>query len=244
MKRSFILFPIAVAFCCPLGAQTVSNVISFEEKVCNFGEISESKGKVSHTFVFWNRGKMPVAIDDVASGCGCTTADYTKEPVRAGGKGKVTITYNPQYRPGFFSKEVVVFSNNRKNINRVWIKGDVIPYRHPVEEDYPYAWGNGLYTNLKVLAFGKIAKGVSKQIKLCYANNTNKPMILKFVVESRNSDLKFMNPEKIAPMKRGQMIVTYTMTKALRGEMAVNIYPVVNGKKLSQPLRAKISGIE
>lgn len=244
VMKCFIILLFIGAFSCHLFSQTVSTSILFEEKAFNFGEILESNGKVSHQFVFWNRGNTPVVIDGIATGCGCTTFSYTKEPVLPGEKGEIIITFNPLYRPGFFSKEVNIFSNNRTNINRVWIKGTVIPFNHPVEEDYPYAFGEGLHLNLKVLAFGDIAKGATKQIMLRFANDTNKPMSLNFVVKGIDTNVKFINPGKLAAMERGQMVVSYTMTKYVRGETVVDIYPVVNGNKLSQPLQIKIIGID
>lgn len=244
MKVRIILFLIVSFFGCNLYSQSSSKVISFEEKAYDFGKILETKGRVSHTFTFWNRSKVSVAIERIASGCGCTTYSYTKEPIRAGHKGKIIVTFDPLYRPGFFSKEITVFSNNHNCINRVWVKGFVIPFNHPVEEDYPYSWGRGLHTNLKILAFGEIAKGMSKQIKLRYANNTNKPMILNFAVGSKNENIKFTNPGMLAPMKRGQMVISYTMKKDVCDgtEIVVDIYPIVNGTKLSQPIQAKIVG--
>jgi hypothetical protein len=244
MKSFIILIFSMIAFCCRLHSQTISTAISFEETVYNFGKILESKGKVSHTFIFWNRSNAPVAIEGIAAGCGCTTFSYAKEPVRPGEMGKITVTFNPLYRPGFFSKEIIIFSNSRTNINRVWVKGNVIPFLHPVEEDYPYSFGQGLYLNLKVLAFGSVTKGTTKQINLRYANNNNNPMTLGFIVEGNDKNIKLSNPGKLVPMQRGQMSVDYTMIKLVRGEIIIKIYPIVNGKRLSQPLLAKITGIE
>ncbi|WP_071144909.1 DUF1573 domain-containing protein [Bacteroides ihuae] len=243
MKSFTVLFVLVAVLGSQLYSQTVSKVISFEERVFDFGQIKEKDGKVSHTFVFRNEGKMPIAINGVTSGCGCTTSSYSKEPLRTGSKGKVTITFNPLYRPGFFSKEIVVLSNDGKNFNRIWVKGRVVPYAHPVEEDYPYEFGDGLHLNLKVLVFGTLVSGKTNQIELRYANDTNKPMSLNFIVAGSDKNLKFSNPKKILPKQRGKMIFSYTMPKNIHGEKAINIYPVVNGKKLSNWLQAKIMGV-
>src|SRR6185312_14899845 len=48
----------------------------------------------SATFKFTNTGKEPVALKTVQPGCGCTTSDYTKEPVAPGKTGYVKATYN------------------------------------------------------------------------------------------------------------------------------------------------------
>jgi hypothetical protein len=243
MKSIYTLLFVIVSSLFQSVAQTISTAISFEEKSYDFGRILENKGKASHTFVFINKAKMPVAIDGITSGCGCTTADYTKSPVKPGSIGTVTVSFNPLYRPGFFSKEVVIYSNNRKNISRVWVKGTVIPFIHPVEEDYPYSFGKGLHLSLKVLAFGELKKGSTKQITLRYANDTNKPMTINFVVDGTNQNLKFTNPGKVVPKKRGEMIISYSQKKNIQSETVINIYPIVNGSRLPQAVQAKIIGI-
>lgn len=239
-KSSIILIILLASLQSWLYGQETTSPLSFDERVFDFGKILEKNGKVSHTFFFKNTGKTPVIINDITSGCGCTNHEYSKKPIPPREIGKITISYNPAYRPGFFSKEIVIFSNNRKTINRVWVKGSVIPSEHPVEDDYPYAFGNGLHTNLKVLSFGRIAVGKSKEIELKYANDTDKPMTLKFIVEGENTDIGFTNPNKLTAKERGKMIVSYTMKKNSNKETIINIYPVVNGKKLSQPLQVKV----
>ena len=242
-KTKILLFVLmAVAGLYRLSAQSAAETLSFREKTYDFGKILEKDGKVSHTFIFENTGTVPVLIDEIASGCGCTTHDYPKEPVLPGQTGKVTIIYNPLYRSGFFSKEVVVYSNNHKNINRLWVKGIVTPFNHPVEEDYPYHFGSRLYFNLKVLSFGRIESGKSKQVKLRYANDSDQSMILSFIVDGKNKNLFFTNPGKLSPGERGAMEFTCSGSKLpLDHEIIINIYPVINGEKLQKSLQAKIS---
>lgn len=231
-----------VAGLCRLSAQSVAETLSFREKTYDFGQIFEKNGKVSHTFVFKNISPVPVLIDEIGSGCGCTTHDYPKEPVLPGRTGKIAIIYNPAYRPGFFSKEIVVYSNSRKNVNRLWVKGTVIPTDHPVEEDYPYHFGNRLYFNLKVLSFGRIKPGQSKQLKLRYANASGQPMALSFIVDGKNKNLVFTNPGKLSPGERGETEFVYRCPKAIVArEIIINIYPVINGKKSLQQVHARIS---
>ncbi len=238
-KSNIILFVLLVTINSWLRAQEVSTSLVFEERVFDFGKIQEKDGKVSHTFVFKNEGKTPIIISDITSGCGCTSHDYTKAPIKPGEKGKVIISYNPAYRPGFFSKEIVVHSNSRKNFNRIWIKGTVVPTDHPVEDDYPYTWGYGLYTNLKVLSFGTIAIGKSKSIEFRYANDTNKPMKLSFIAEGNNSNISFTNPKALAPKEKGKMVFNYTMKQNNDKNIITNIYIVVDGKKLPDTIQVK-----
>lgn len=222
--------------------QVASTAISFKERSFNFGKIYEAKGRVSHTFTFANKGRSPIIIERIATGCGCTTYSYTREPVAAGKEGNVTVSFDPQYRQGFFSKEITVFSNDR-GATRVWVKGYIIAAAHPVSEDYPYSWGSGLHTNLKVLAFGEVGKGKSKQILLRYANDSGQPMALRFSVEGNGKNLQIPSPGVVPPKKRGEMVISYARQSEPKGDRTVRIFPIVNGKKLSKYIEAKISGI-
>jgi hypothetical protein len=221
-------------------SQTPSSAIAFEERVHDFGTIYEKNGKVSHTFVFKNNGKTPVTVNDIYSGCGCIGKVISNGEVKSGSKGKVTITFNPDYKSGFFSKEIVVYSNNSQEYNRIWVQGTIKPAEHPIEDDYPYNFGKGLYLRLKVMAFGYLKPGETKQMQLHYANNTDKEMTLKFVVDGNASGLSFTSPGKIGPKEKGVINFTYTMPASAVNDVLIHLYPYVNNQRLSETLDLRI----
>jgi hypothetical protein len=238
VKRYLIILLIGVAG--NLQAQTPSESIQFEERVHNFGSIQEKNGKVSHTFVFQNKGKTPVTIDDIHSTCGCIGKMVTQGAIKPGGKGKVTITFDPGYKSGFFSKEIVVLSNNKEQYNRIWVEGNIQPMDHPIEEDYPYNFGHGLYLRLKVMAFGYLSPGDTKQMELHYANATGQEMTLQFAPEVNRVGLKFTNPGKLKPGQRGVIKVEYTMPQGNGNQVLLKLFPVVNGVKLKETVDLRI----
>lgn len=241
MMRRMIVFLFAVfVFVNPSDSQTISTAIAFEERVHNFESILEAKGKVTHTFVFKNNSKTDATIADVHSACGCIGKVITKGPVKPGGKGKVTITFDPSYKSGFFSKEIVVFSNGGNEFNRIWVEGNIKPKEHPITETYPYDFGNGLYLRLKVLAFGYIKPGETRQMELHYANDTNKEMTLSFVADGNMAGLKFTNPGKLSPKSQGILRVSYTMPLSANEDQLFRLNPYVNNKKSSETLEARI----
>jgi len=243
MKKYYFFLLVFGFISMNLYSQTASSTLSFEERTYDFGKINEKDGRVSHTFIFKNTGNQPVVINNIVTGCGCVSNEYPKEPIKPGATGKITISYNPAYRPGNFSREITIFSNNGDYVNWVTIKGEAIPFEHPVEEDYPYAFGNGgLHLSLKVLAFGRISVGATNEIELRYANDTNKPMTLKFIIDGNDPNISFIDPGLLKPKERGKVIIKYTMPKSSNKEISINIYPVVNGKKLQQPLTLKVTG--
>ncbi|MFV0531810.1 MAG: DUF1573 domain-containing protein [Flavobacteriales bacterium] len=62
------------------------------------------------TFTFTNTGDKPLIISDVQTSCGCTTPEYSKNPILPGKEGKIVVKYDTK-RTGPFQKSITVFSN-------------------------------------------------------------------------------------------------------------------------------------
>lgn len=130
LKTTIILSLMLLGFSLAKADKTAEGkpAISFSETVHDFGVIREDGGPVSHTFVFTNTGDAPLVIINATASCGCTRPEYPRNPVKAGKKDKITVTYNPKGRPGEFSKEVTVRTNvkGKKKVT-LKIKGNVVP---------------------------------------------------------------------------------------------------------------------
>ncbi len=85
------------------------NVMKFQEEVHDFGTIPQGK-PVSTEFTFKNTGNEPVTLNNVHASCGCTTPEWTKEPVLPGKSGSIKATYNAAAAAPF-SKTITVTSN-------------------------------------------------------------------------------------------------------------------------------------
>lgn len=102
-------------------------IFKFVEETHDFGNIKE--GPVGQfDFVFTNAGKEPLIIQNCSASCGCTTPDWTKDPIMPGKTGKITVKYNTQGRVGTFNKTVYIASNAKSDKERyeLFIKGNVI----------------------------------------------------------------------------------------------------------------------
>jgi len=86
-------------------AQTIE-VLKFKEEVHDFGTIPQNK-PVTNEFTFKNTSKVPVTIQNVSTSCGCTSPEWSKEPILPGKSGMVKATYNAA-SPAPFSKTVTV----------------------------------------------------------------------------------------------------------------------------------------
>ena len=76
------------------------------------------------TFDFENISKSPVALKTVQPGCGCTTSDYTKEPIAPKKSGFVKATYNAA-NMGSYTKSITVTTDSGEQ-TVLMIHGEVI----------------------------------------------------------------------------------------------------------------------
>jgi len=80
--------------------------ISWKSDAVEVGQIPQGTPKEIQ-FEFKNSGKTSVVITSVKPSCGCTAADYTKEPVAPGKSGIIKAIYNAA-SAGPFTKTVTV----------------------------------------------------------------------------------------------------------------------------------------
>lgn len=99
-------------------------VITFEESVFDFGKVKEG-AVVDHVFKFTNTGNAPVILSQVSASCGCTTPNFTKEPVLPGKVGEIKVSFNSLGQVGTQQKIVTVGSNAENRVTTVQIKGVV-----------------------------------------------------------------------------------------------------------------------
>lgn len=100
--------------------------IKFEKLEHDFGKINEEAGLATYVFNFVNEGNAPLIVNNAQASCGCTTPDWTKEPILPGKKGFVKVVFNPANRPGPFTKGVTLSTNAEPANVQLTIKGEVI----------------------------------------------------------------------------------------------------------------------
>ena len=207
-------------------------VITFEKTEHDFGKINEADGRVSVVFEFKNEGMAPLVLSNVRASCGCTTPTWTKEPVEPGQKGSITVTYNPNGRPGRFQKTVTITSNATEPSKRVYIKGEVIPKAAKPANKYTVAVG-ALSMKGKTLDLGTIKKGETKNGELEYANLSKET--LKVELATNPADNYLINQVTLAEIKpdeTGKFIFAIdTKSPKLYGPVEAYAYVVINGKK-------------
>lgn len=179
------------------GTQPGSLIFSPSE--WNFGEIREQDGRVTHTFLGRNEGKEPLVIVEVTASCGCTTPEFSRQPILPGEQTQITVTFDPLNRPGSFSKELSVFSSRRERVARLRVTGSVIARERSLEEVYPFDLGAGLRLDGTFHAFAYLYRGREASTQFRAVNTTDEPVHLRLESLSPNSTLTLTYPRELAP---------------------------------------------
>jgi len=125
MKRFLFVLIVLLATGMVSAQQKEASITVTGDAVHDFGDIKESEGSVFHTFTVLNNGELPLVITRVVPSCGCTTPEWSQEPIAPGKTGNIKVSYDPKNRPGPFAKTVSVYSNGKTGNYVLTIKGDV-----------------------------------------------------------------------------------------------------------------------
>lgn len=98
--------------------------ISFDKTTLDYGTVKH--GSDGHRiFTIKNTGDKPLIISRVQASCGCTTPEWSQEPIMPGKTAPLKVGYNTTIT-GDFTKIIEVYSNDPDNSRAVInIKGTV-----------------------------------------------------------------------------------------------------------------------
>ncbi len=210
MKRlllivSLLIFGIAVK------AQLAVTKMQFSATEHDFGTFKEEAGRQTFDFTVTNTGTEPLVIQNVVASCGCTTPEWTKQPIPMGAKGKVTAIYDPKDRPGAFNKTLSVYANTKPEVVMLVIKGEVTPREKTVEELFTFPVGPVRFENQQ-LAFTNVKKTEKKIRVMQLVNTSDSPAKVEFDGLPVYLTIK-ANPETLKPGQKGLVEGTYDATK-------------------------------
>jgi hypothetical protein len=125
---SFVAMATLVTVACsqtPAAKDSANVVITFATTEHDFGQIEQGSDG-TFVFTFENTGKDPLIVSNARASCGCTTPEWTSEPVARHKKGAIKVKYNTNII-GTFTKNVTVYSNASNSPITLKIKGSVVP---------------------------------------------------------------------------------------------------------------------
>lgn len=213
MKKTVLFLVLVIAsFSFKIGySQQKTANISFTEISHDFGTIKEADGKVTCTFEFNNTGNEPLVLSNVKASCGCTTPEWTREPIAPGAKGEIKATYDPNRRPGKFNKSITITSNSENPTTVLTIKGDVVPKVSAPEDEFKQTLGD-LKLKSTHIAFNQMFNTDIKTEEVEIYNPTDKPLKISFDNFPTHFSLR-AEPEVLAPKAKGKIIATYNAEK-------------------------------
>lgn len=89
-----------------------NEALQLKQPSFDFGKIQQGR-PVTHLFEIQNAGTEPLRIENVQASCGCTTPEWSYDPVKAGGTTTIKVGYNSAAE-GPFTKTVTIFYNGNK----------------------------------------------------------------------------------------------------------------------------------
>jgi len=98
------------------------DVLGMKEVEYDFGKIPQGK-PVYHSFEVVNKGTEVLKLDNVQTSCGCTTPEWSKEPVAPGETGLIKVGFNAASE-GPFDKTITIQYNGTGS-KQIKIKGSV-----------------------------------------------------------------------------------------------------------------------
>lgn len=96
--------------------------IAVSATTINLGEFSSEQSQ-SCIFTLYNTGENMLVINDVVTSCGCTSVEYSKEPVSPGKSLDIIVTYKADH-PEHFNKTITVYCNSSASPLRLKIMGN------------------------------------------------------------------------------------------------------------------------
>jgi hypothetical protein len=118
MKRSIVLvFFAALAFTVKAqqiteAKKTETETLKLKETTYDFGKIQQGR-PVTHNFEITNTGATPLLLVNVQASCGCTTPEWSKDPIQAGATASIKVGYNAASE-GPFNKTITIQYDNDK----------------------------------------------------------------------------------------------------------------------------------
>ena len=203
--------------------------IKFEKMDYNFGRIREEAGAANFTFKFTNTGKTPLILQGVEPSCGCTTPEWSQEPVLPGKTGLIKVAYNPDQRPGAFTKSITVTANIPRMVRVLTISGEVIPRPLLITDLYPVDFGK-LRLSSGELSFVRIKDNEIKTDTIRVYNPGKATVTVDFKIIPPHITIKTV-PAILQPESKGLLILAFNAAK--KGEygfVSNRIYLSFNGE--------------
>ena len=230
MKRYIILILwLSIISIAASAQEKIGANLEIDKSIHDFGDVMIDEGPVSCTFTVENIGQTPAVIYNVVSSCGCTDVKWTREPLKPGATGKISVTYSNDEGPYPFDKTLTVYFSDVKKPYILKVRGIAHEKKKSLEELYNLHFGP-LGVKETYIKCGNLEQGGTCSDFINVANLSDKPIDVEFKDISDNLSVK-ASPNPIPARSTAELRFTI---KASRQKWGKNDYwatPVINGKE-------------
>lgn len=212
----------------PIGSEVFGNVVRMDKVVHDFGDILVDGGPVTAVFKATNIGKEAIVVHNVVSSCGCTEAEWTRQPVRPGESASITATFKNEDGPYPFDKSLTVYVSGLKQPIILRLRGDVHKKEKSLDRKYPIHFGD-LGFKSEEIAQLNLNQGRSKGGEVLVANIGSKPIDVKFADVSEGLVLE-VSPNPIPAGQTARLVYILETDRSRWGKNRYYATPLVGGK--------------
>lgn len=123
MKKLFLLAAAFVAGFAAM-AQKADDLVKLNAETHNFGKIKQGV-PVTTSFTVTNSSDKPVVLESVVASCGCTTPEWSKEPIAPGASTQIKVGYNAA-AVAPFTKDITIRLAGVQEPKVIHITGEVL----------------------------------------------------------------------------------------------------------------------
>ena len=143
---------------------------TFDKMTHEFGVVLW-KHPATATFTIKNDGNKPLVISNVTTSCGCTVADWTKEPIAPGATGVVSSTFDAKAL-GHFYKDIGVYCNASDRPIYLTLSGEVSADPKNYTLTHPYEF-DAIRLDKEAIEFDDTNKGDKPTMEILVANTSS-----------------------------------------------------------------------
>ena len=168
----------------------------------------------SYTVELQNTSAKRIEIKDIDTGCGCTTANYTKDKLMPNAKANVTLTFDAK-QLGHFSRVVRVFTEPDRGGTpaEITVRGVVVTKIENYSGEYPCRMGS-LLADKDNVEFDDVNKGqkLTQEIHIMNPSSQNASPVVLRLPSYLTAEV---TPKVLGPRQKGIIKLTLHSNKLL-----------------------------
>lgn len=209
--------------------EEIGNGIFIDKKTHDFGDVLLETGPLTCTFTIQNKGDKPTVIYNVVTSCGCTDVKWTREPIRPGGKGTISVTYSNDEGAYPFDKNLTVYVSGTKKPVILKIRGIAHEKKKTLDELYPTRFGP-LGMKETYIKCGNLEQEGMRSDIAKVANLSGQPIKVEFIDVTPNLSIK-ISPNPIPARSIAEMEFTVYASRDKWGKNDYFATPLINGQR-------------